>query len=103
MSTKMLKVNLFNAACLLSAFSSIQPGKKHVDMETIERMCVSVHQQVKKDGFKPDLLVGLSRGGLVPLGYLAGEKMFNNRNTRTINLASYDDGGKQSEIRLLVP
>lgn len=66
-------------------------------------MCNGLHEQMGKDGFEPDLLVGIARGGLIPLGFLASEQNFNNRNTRTINLQSYTDEGKKTELHLTNP
>lgn len=64
-------------------------------------MCELLYRKVQDDGFKPALLVGIARGGLVPLGLLAGETMFNNRNAISVNTASYDDTNRQGELKLL--
>lgn len=77
--------------------------KTQISVEKIKAMCSMVYQQVVADNFKPDLLIGLSRGGLVPLGFLAGEQMFNNRMTKMINTCSYDDQGHQKKLSLLFP
>lgn len=79
------------------------PQKKYVDIQTIESMCDTVCQKIREDNFKPELLVGLARGGLIPLGFLAGDRMLNNRNVRIINLQSYSDDRQQSGIELLFP
>jgi len=75
--------------------------KTHVGLEHIKSMCVAIHRQTQQDNFNPELLVGLSRGGLIPLALLAGEGMFNNRNVKTIPIASYDDVNNQKELKLL--
>ncbi len=69
-------------------------------MESIISMCKELHSQVIEDKFQPDLLIGIARGGLIPLGFLAGEANFNNRNTRIINIQSYSDEGEQTALRL---
>ncbi len=71
-----------------------------VPMESIISMCKRLHEQISKDTFNPDLLIGIARGGLIPLGFLSGEANFNNRNTRTINLQSYTDEGKKTSLPL---
>lgn len=79
--------------------------KQYVSIDTVKAMCQVLHQQATQtpDAFVPDLIIGLSRGGLIPLGYLASESMFNNRNVTTIGLASYCDAGKRSALKLLCP
>lgn len=79
--------------------------KQYVSIDTVKTMCQALHQQATQtsDAFIPDLIIGLSRGGLIPLGYLASENMFNNRNVTTIGLASYWDAGKRSALKLLCP
>ena len=69
----------------------------------MQEMCASIYKQALADNFKPELLVCLSRGGLVPLGYLSGETMFNNRDTRIINLTSYEGDQQQASVTLLTP
>lgn len=86
--------------CSSLTFSSAAENKMNIPMFSIVSMCTALHTQITKDQFKPDLLIGLARGGLIPLGFLAGEPNFNNRNTRTINLESYSDEGKKSNLRL---
>src|SRR4029078_11846039 len=71
--------------------------------ETIESRCKTVYEQAIETGFEPELIIGLSRGGLVPLGYLAGECLFNNRNVKIISVTSYSDDGKRSQLKLLSP
>jgi hypoxanthine phosphoribosyltransferase len=77
--------------------------KTYVDFEQIKSMCTDIHKQVQTDDFEPDLLVGICRGGLIPLGLLAGEAMFNNRNIVTISTESYDDTGNQKALRFRFP
>jgi hypoxanthine phosphoribosyltransferase len=88
-----------------STLMSMEPDikKTYVNFEQIKSMCSNIHEQVKADNFKPDLLIGICRGGLIPLGILAGEAMLNNRNTVTISTESYDDAGKQKALRFRFP
>ena len=90
---------------LSSSIMSMEPDIKKtcVDLEKIKSMCLGIYQQAQGDNFKPDLLVGIARGGLIPLGLLAGEPMLNNRNIVTISTESYNDAGQQLAIKLRVP
>lgn len=77
--------------------------KTYVSSEQIKEMCLTLYNKIKSDNFTPDFLVGLSRGGLVPLGFLAGEQMFDNRATKILNLKSYTKAGNQTELKVLLP
>lgn len=90
------------ALSLLISTSVIGAPRMNINHDHIEKMCYQLYERVKKDNFAPDLIIGLSRGGLVPLGYMAGEKMFNIRNTITITVKSYEQD-KQGKIDLVLP
>ncbi len=77
-------------------------SKQNININAIQSMCQDLYDKINNEGYKPDLIVGISRGGLVPLGYLTGEKMFNIRNTLSVAVKSYE-GNKQGEISLLHP
>ena len=77
-------------------------GKVYVSHERVEKMCHEIFHQVLEQNFKPDLLIGISRGGLIPLGLLAGEQMFDLRTTLSLSVESYEKQ-KQSQIKLLLP
>lgn len=100
----------FTSSRIVAMEGPIEEGqvkKRYVTMETIQSMCASIHAKVTANpgspSFDPDFIIGLSRGGLIPLGFLAGEAMFNNRNVKTISVASYTDEGNQSTLKLLFP
>lgn len=76
--------------------------KEYVDCEKIQAMCKELSMIIKNDNYQPDLLIGLARGGLQPLGFLAGEKQLNLRNVVTIALTSYE-GMKQEGIKVIMP
>ncbi|MCX8163633.1 MAG: phosphoribosyltransferase family protein, partial [Candidatus Micrarchaeota archaeon] len=42
-----------------------------LDWKDIEVLCYKLSKKIKKENFKPDLLVGLARGGLVPTRILS--------------------------------
>lgn len=73
--------------------------KTHVTFEQVDQMCIQIHEKIKESGFTPELLVTMPRGGLVPTGILAGERMLDNRNMRTIAVSSYDFM-QQGEVKL---
>lgn len=95
------------ASTLLFSFAAInthaQVTKTYIEFDAIKTMCADIYQQAQKDNFNPDLLIGICRGGLVPLAILAGEPMFNNRNILTIDVASYDHNDEQRELNVLFP
>lgn len=55
--------------------------------QDIERDMVELGKQVAASGFAPDMLLGITRGGLVPLGLMARE--LDNRNIASITAQSY--------------
>lgn len=73
-----------------------------INLQTVEALSRRLHRIVEADDFVPDLLVGLSRGGLVPLAYLAGEACFNVQHILTLALCSYE-GTQQGALTLLMP
>lgn len=77
--------------------------KTHVNFEQVKSMCSDIHKQTQADNFNPDLLVGICRGGLIPLSLLAGEPMFNNRNVVAISTESYNDAGEQKKLKFRFP
>ena len=59
----------------------------------IEGMTDELATKIKASGFKPDYIIGLATGGLIPLYFLA-RKLENNRNILTISVNSYDKDKK---------
>ncbi len=90
------------SSALCSAVSGDEVKKHYVDWQEVEKLCDTVYEIIKQDDFEPDLIIGLSRGGLIPLGYLANEKMFDIRDTLSIAVRSYDKT-KQGSITLRLP
>lgn len=78
-------------------------SKRYIDTQTVKAMCKFVYEHAihAESPFHPELIIGLSRGGLIPLGFLAGDSMFNNRHVKTISVASYSDHGKQGKLLVL--
>lgn len=86
-----------------SLVAETAPQKLMVSPDQVQTLCMDLYHKIKSDNFVPDFLVGLSRGGLVPLGFLAGEQMFDNRATKIINVKSYSKSGCQAELRVILP
>lgn len=78
------------------------PNKMWVTWAGVDHMCEILHEKIKKDNFKPDLLVGIARGGLFPLALLSGERMLNNRHAVSVNISSYE-GCEQGELKEILP
>jgi len=77
--------------------------KTYVSAHRAHELCNDLHSQIVQDNFAPDLIIGLSRGGLVPLGFIAGDGMLNNKQVRIIGISSYNINGEQSSLNLLFP
>jgi len=63
--------------------------------EDIISMSMKLASLVKESGFKPDYLIGVARGGLVPLRILSD--LFNNNKIFIINVKLYKDIEERSE------
>lgn len=64
----------------------------------IDRMADELAGKIKESGFKPDYLVGIAVGGLIPLGLLA--KRLDIGNILTVSTASYDGNHNQKELKI---
>lgn len=89
--------------CTLHAIDKPAVCKRSVSMDAIKSMCHIIYAQATQSAtsFEPELIIGVSRGGLVPLCFLAGEGMFNKRHVKVISVASYNDQGRQDSLELL--
>jgi len=67
--------------------------------EDIEKMTDELAEKIKASGFKPDYIIGLTTGGLIPL-YFMVRKLENNRNFLTIEVNSYDKN-KKGDMKVL--
>lgn len=96
---------IFSSLCglgLCSTSHAAEVKKRFIPAQEIGTMCEQLFKKINADTFSPDLIIGLSRGGLVPLGYLSGETMFDIRNVVTISVKSYEKS-HQSSINLVFP
>jgi len=63
-----------------------------VKWDEVEKLCSSLAEQVR--GFKPDVLVGISRGGLVPVRLLSD--ILDNQNVAVMKIEFYKSIGETS-------
>ncbi len=68
-----------------------QPDKTHISWNDIESLCVNLHKKMKKARISPDLIMGVSRGGLIPGRIISG--IFQNKNLSTIRVKFYTKPG----------
>ncbi|MCL4392509.1 hypothetical protein M1413_04225 [Patescibacteria group bacterium] len=66
--------------------------------EEIGKMADDLAERIKNSGFKPDYLVGITAGGLVPLGLLA--KRLDFEGILTVSTKSYDNDHRQKELEV---
>lgn len=83
--------------------STITPHKQRVSRKNVDTLSYALYQKIKNDTFKPDVIIALARGGWAPAHYLAGERMFNIRDLRSIGVESYNDNMQQNQIKLTTP
>src|SRR4051812_24218369 len=80
----------------------LEATKEYLNYEQVATLCKELSTIIKADDYNPDLLIGLSRGGLLPLGILAGENQLNLRHVSVIALKSYE-GKQQGEMNIVMP
>lgn len=65
------------------------------------KMCKWLTKKIQDDNYKPDVMIGIARGGLVPLCVLS--YMLGIRNVQTIALKLYDKNKKNDKIEQIIP
>lgn len=70
----------------------------YLSWEEVENMADDLAKRVKTSGFKPDFLIGITTGGLIPLGLLAKRLEFGG--ILTVSAESYDGDHSQKELRV---
>ncbi|MBS7618965.1 phosphoribosyltransferase, partial [Candidatus Bathyarchaeota archaeon] len=63
--------------------------------DEIYEMCLDLASMIKASGFKPDLIVGIARGGWIPARLLSD--FLNNPNITSIKVEFYLDIGKTKD------
>ncbi|PIR70096.1 MAG: hypothetical protein COU46_03440 [Candidatus Niyogibacteria bacterium CG10_big_fil_rev_8_21_14_0_10_42_19] len=70
--------------------------------ENIEQITDELAIKIKTNGFKPDYMIGITMGGLIPLYFLA-KKLDATKNILTISTTSYDKDKKKDPQILYLP
>lgn len=78
-----------------------KPGEKPLKYEApswnyIYMLCIRVAEKIKRSGYKPDLLVAIARGGLIPGRVLSD--LLDNPNVAVIGVEYYTDVYKTREM-----
>jgi len=68
--------------------------KRFYDADDIKKGCKNLAKKAKETEINFDYLIGLNRGGLIPLGYLS--YFLDNRNTKIIEVETYKDDQSQA-------
>jgi len=68
-----------------------QMQKLYLTWDDIERMCFDIHRKMKRKHVKPDIIVGVSRGGLIPARILSD--LLDNKNLSTMRVTFYSRPG----------
>ncbi len=70
---------------------------KKLSWNDVEKIADELVEKIKASGFKPDYIVGITTGGLIPLYFLA--KKLDIDNILTISASSYEKD-KQKELKI---
>ena len=87
---------------LVVSSTAVAFEKKNISADAVQALSKSLYEKISADQFRPDLLIGVARGGLIPLGYLAHETMFDIRDILTLSVQSYE-GEKQTTLQMNLP
>lgn len=73
---------------------------KEIDFETpswdyFYQLCLELGDKIKKSGFKPEILLGISRGGLIPLRILSD--LIESAVVATVKVEFYEDVAKTGQ------
>ncbi len=71
---------------------------KKLSWEDVEKITDELAEKIKVNGFRPDYLIGITTGGLIPLYFLA--KKLGIDDIITVSASSYEKG-KQKELKII--
>ena len=71
---------------------------EYVPWEKIHEICLIFAQEIKKDGFKPDLIIAIARGGLA-VGRIMAD-LLEVRDFKSIQVKSYENQKQKSRIKI---
>ncbi len=69
----------------------------NLSWKEVDKITAELAKKIKASGFEPDYLIGITVGGLIPLGLFA--KSFNTNKVVTVSANSYD-GRRQNELAI---
>lgn len=70
-----------------------------IGWEQMYGMCIALAEKIKEDGFNPDLIVGVARGGWIPARILSD--LLHNPNLTSMRVEFYEDVGvRRGEPRI---
>ncbi|AHB40967.1 Outer membrane fibronectin-binding protein [candidate division SR1 bacterium RAAC1_SR1_1] len=70
--------------------------KRYVSYEELQKKCVLLAEKIEKSGFSPNMIVSITRGGLLSAYFLAD--LLGVKSIETINITTHD-GTVSGEIR----
>ena len=81
--------------------ASTAPEREVLTWETYGVAVRELARQVADDGFKPDVILGIARGGLIPTGSLG--YALSVKNTYVMNVEYYTDIDVRLEVPVILP
>ena len=87
----MKNVSLIFLLCLLSLSKGEAVEKKYISWNSAIELCSQLGEQITCSTFKPDVLVGISRGGLIPVRLLSD--ILENNYVYVIRISFYAKAG----------
>ena len=90
---------IFASILIITSCATTLSMKDYLSSQRARIMCTTLFNKINDAHFKPEAILAIVRGGVIPAGYLAGEGFLNNKNLFFISIESYDKT-KQSEIKL---
>ena len=75
-------------------------AKERLDWNDIEEMCVDVSKKVKQKKVRPDLIIAVSRGGLIPGRILSS--YLKNKNLSVIRVRFYAGQGERTKRPIII-
>jgi hypothetical protein len=64
-------------------------SKRLISYEDLEKKCILLAEKIQQSQYKPDMIVSITRGGLLSAYFLAD--LLSIKSIETINLSSYED------------
>lgn len=74
---------------------------RKLSWEQIEKALEELGDKIKSSGFKPDYIIGIAAGGLIPLYFLS--KRLDMDNILTISVSSYEKGKRKETVITYLP